>query len=298
MRGIAYILLKNGHKKDAEEILMKLAANSGPNSADTKQLLYVWGPRPEKYALKWLEARANQSSGKNKELWLKYMTNSSSTTQLASMIETNYKDMPPEAILRYWYELSDEADTTKITRLTEATLRNETSPERLLKFGRVALYSNAPKEAETLFKRAVEINPNYYSVYRELGRLTLFKARYTESKKYFKSYFKAGGSDYATYFYYGQLLSREKKDRKADKYYKKAQELIDQLPQSKKSIKTDLMEAQIMHHQGKRQEAIARYHKLVENRPSNKKLRIDVIYLLMDAGRYKDAERILSSLQT
>lgn len=298
LRNVAYILLKNGHKKDAEEILMKLAARSGPKSADTQQLLYIWGPRPQKYAIKWLEQQANNSSGKTRELWVKYMTDTGSTSLLESMIEANYADVPPEMIIRYWNEVSDDKDKSKLIKLAKLTIENEKSPARLVKVGRIALYANAPNEAEAIFKRAIEIDPNYASVYRELGRLTLFKARYTEAEKYFKAYFDAGGEDYATYFYYAQLMLRDKNDRKALKYYNKSKELLDVLPQSKKSIKTDLMEAQILYNQGKTEEAIARYKKLVKNRPSNKELRVDVLYLLMDAGRYKDAERILSGLQT
>lgn len=296
LRSISYVLLKNGYKKEAEGILMRLASKAGPNSQDIKQLVYIWGPRPGPEAVKWLEARAKAASGKERDQWLAYVSDMGSVDQLRDLVQKDFDAVPPQLLDEYLQRLGETKDKARIQQAFTKAMDQTTSPERLKKIGMIALNTNQADLAESIFKKILENHPQQVDILREMGKLTLFKARYTEAKKYFQDYFKAGGDDYQSNFYYGQILTRDKQFKDSLEYYNKAQAQIEVLPENKKSMETDLMEAQILYHRGMTKEAVERYKKLVQERPGNKSLRTDVIYLLMDAGRYEDAERILSGL--
>ena len=88
-RSLGYILVDIGKKEKAKEIFFSLAQNKSVRSPDVEQLMYLIGKKTNLQEQKWIENRAEKSSGMNMVNWCKYLNQTSNPESTIRIIEEN-----------------------------------------------------------------------------------------------------------------------------------------------------------------------------------------------------------------
>ena len=73
-RAAAFRLIELRDKPGAEQVLRAIVERDPADAAALAQLLHLWGPRPPRPALDWLEARARAAKGPDQAAWLRHLT--------------------------------------------------------------------------------------------------------------------------------------------------------------------------------------------------------------------------------
>ena len=298
-RSVADRMLEAGQKELAEQVLLEMARHAPPESSDVSQILFLWGPRPAPAALDWLEARARASSGAARAAWLNHLTNAGAPRR-AIAVMVGQEPPPRSAPLdAYLNALVAAHDGAALSAVLDRAAGLENDPQRLRRFGRLALELGQNAAARKAYGKLLSVAPSDPEALRRLGVLTYSAADYSAAKGYLARYLSLGDGDYESNYYYGELLLREKGRGAAQTYYERALRQIERaLPQIDRSPQTAfavrVTRAQLLYRMGRGEESLAAFETLLGQRPRDKNLRADYAAILLDQGRREAAQRILS----
>jgi tetratricopeptide (TPR) repeat protein len=90
---IAFRLLEVGEKASAETCFRALAANATIDDPATRQLLYIWGPRPRPHELDWLVMRAVTANQSSKAGWLRLLNERGGATRVIQIVMERYTEL-------------------------------------------------------------------------------------------------------------------------------------------------------------------------------------------------------------
>jgi Tfp pilus assembly protein PilF len=285
---IAVRLLESGYKPDAERILMDLAKGGDPDSREASQLLFLWGPRPEPYALDWLEQQVKaerRPAARGK--WIEYLLNAAAPQRVASLAASD--PLLLDAYIRALTSLSDGATLQKVLM---AELPRTTQPETLRQYARRALEISEAETARAYFTKLVLAIPEDREGLRWLGALNYAVGQWTDAEMYYSRFFALGTTDYESDFYFGEILLRKADFAGANTHFERTLQQIERAPI--KSFEMRAVRAVTLDRVGKTAEAISEYERLLAERPKDKNLRADYAGLLIRENRLKDADRVLS----
>lgn len=182
-------------------------------------------------------------------------------------------------------------DAAGLSAAIERELEKENSPERLRKFAGLALQLNQMRTAQRVYEKLLTIQGDDPEALRWLGALSFQQAKYSQAEDYLTRYLARGPGDYQSNYYYGEILLR-RKDASARGHFQRALSQIEKV--SPKPYAMRLVEAHLLERTGRVDEAISAFETLLKQHPQDKNLRAEYVTVLIDRGKYKDAQRVLA----
>jgi Tfp pilus assembly protein PilF len=285
---VAVRLLEEGHKPGAERILMDLSKGGDPNSPEVSQLLFLWGPRPQPYALDWLEDQAKSArQPAARARWVEYLLNAAAAQKVAALAAAD-----PLLVDAYVQALTALEDGANLTRVLMAELPRVNQPETLRQYAHRALELSESETARAYFTKLAAALPQDRESVRWLGALNYAVGQWKDAEMYYNRYFALNTTDYESDFYFGEILLRKADFAGANTHFERTLQQIERAPV--KSFEMRAVRAVTLDRVGKTAEALAEYERLLVERPKDKNLRADYAGLLIRESRLKDADRVLS----
>ncbi len=293
-RQLAFQLLESDSKTDALAVFRELAENAPAQSADVEQLLFLWGPRPEKAARLWLMGRVKASKGKERAEWMKHLIDkggSKEALQLASITPSDKVTDQQFAI--HLIALSELRDDNDFANATRDQLRSEKNSNRLLRYATLAEDRDRLDVAKTAYEKILQGQPDEVQALRKLGGIAFRENRFQEAQGYFKRLLNKNQQDWSANYYYAEADFLQGKSTTAILFYQQSLISIDKVPSP--TLTMELTRAHCLHRLGKYQEALLVYDRLFKKRPNDKEMRANIISSLIASGNYEKAQQLMIS---
>ena len=291
-RLLAYQLLENGKKSDAEKVFKELAAKSSAKSPDVEQLLYLWGPRPRRDARMWLLSRAKKSKGNERAEWMKHLIRAGGVQDVMRLDATN----PPASITDGFFsvyllaleKLEDDKDFTFAVR---RFLKSEKRPNRLFRYGMLAEDRDQLDIAQAAYTRMLENKPNDQRALKNLGRLSFHQGQWQEAQNYLSRLLKKNKTDWEANYYFAEAGFLQGNENDSLPYFKQALKGIRAKPN--KTLSMQMMQANCLHRVGQEKEALALFELLLKEHPNDNEIRNDIVSALLQTGNMARAQQLM-----
>lgn len=295
-RALGFRVLEAGQKSLAESIFEKLARSAPPQSPDVAQLMFLWGPRPPARGVTWLAARARSARDAELGAWLEHLNNTGSAKRTLELAGSDFARVTDHEksfdAFANGLSLSRDADTA--ARWIQFALQRETvrgDDRRVRRLAQLASEFGIQDLAVKAWRRLLVLVPDSREAQRRLGIQALFLGQYGEAEKLLSVLVANEDSDPETYFYFGELVTRKHGAGAARRHFERALSLFAKIRAP--GVSERIISAQILDRLGRFDEAAQAFEDLLRERPEDSNLRADYASLLIQRGRYGDAERIL-----
>jgi tetratricopeptide (TPR) repeat protein len=291
-RHLAFQLLESNSKADALKIFWELAENAPADSADVEQLRYIWGPRPEEEAKRWLMDRVKASKGKERAGWMKHLIETGGvkeTLRLAAMVPPG--EATDQQFAVQLLAVSELLDNKDFTVEALKALQSENNVKRLLRYGALAQNRDQLDVALTAYKKILQIQPDMEQALRKLGGIAFQQNRYQEAQYYLGRLLNKNKNDWFANYYYAEADVSQGKTTTAIPYYEQALVSIDKAPSL--TLRIELARAHCLHRLGKYQEALSIYDQLTKKHPNDREIRANIISSLIAVGELEKAQQLI-----
>lgn len=294
-REAAFRLLELGERSGAEAAFRALAEREGPRGENVNQLLYLWGPRPARAGLDWLEQRAKQSQGEEQTAWLRLLQERGGGSRALALLTAD-----PAAVfgdparLRVVIDLliadrQADAATDWLQRAGQTAGRDV---DRLLALLDIAEVEGLAKATGPLSRQLLEAAPDRREAQRLRAAAAFAIGRKTEASRLYAQYLGSGPGDWESHFHYGELLLGQQRRADAREHFTIALAIIER--QRRPSAAAERARAFLLGRLGRPEDAITAIDRLLATDPSNTDLRTDLASLALELGRADRAEQILA----
>ncbi|MBI3813018.1 MAG: tetratricopeptide repeat protein [Nitrospinae bacterium] len=295
-RSIAFRMLDADFKKSAENVFFELAHESPPDDQDVAGLLFLCGPTPDKSIIAWLEARARSSSGVERAKWVNHLLNVNAVPLAIDIMEADFQQTRQTPLLfdTYLNALVMSGRVNTLSRVIIKETDMEGNPGRLQNFAKLAFQENQLTAATRAYKKLLTLTPDNHEAIKRLGLISFFNGKPSEAESYLSRYISADKGDYEVYYYYGEVLLHKNDGKRAKRYYQLALEEVRKI--EAKDLSTKKIQALLLYRNGKINESLTLFRNLLNDAPYDKNLINDFVYVLLEIGDYKEAEKILSAI--
>ena len=227
-RDIAYALLNQGDRDDAESLLVTLANRAPAESPVVRQLLYVWGPRLSGAHAQWLTDRYMAASGVDKAHWANYVGDYVSGEALTGLVADHPESLnEPRIAQSYFTYLASGGELPEVGADIEALSADQQNPEILRSYGEIAMANGMRRPARQAFDQLFARNGADTDALRQAGVLAYNGADFTAARLYLDEYMESGMAENdpqagRALFLYGDLLRRDERAEEALPYYRAA----------------------------------------------------------------------------
>lgn len=288
-RGLAFALLEMGERKGAEATFRALAAGQGIDGPDVRQLLFLWGPRPDRLALDWLEARARSAPPAEQRAWFDTLAALGGARRVATALAPR----GGEAALSgsYIEALANTGKPAELAAAVRAALPGERDPERLRRWARLAEREKQTAVAGEAWRALLALRPDDPEGLRLIGMEAFAQARFADAERTLGRLLKAGNADYEVNYFMGEALVAQKRPRDAEPYQRRALAQIEAMPKRGDAVRQT--EANLLHRLGRVDESAALFEQMLTARPGDRQLRADYAAMLLENRRLKEARHVL-----
>jgi tetratricopeptide (TPR) repeat protein len=290
-RAAVFKLVELRDKAAAEEVLLALAAGAPADGPDVAQLLHLWGPRPSRAALQWVEARARAARGADQAGWLRHLVDLGAPGRAVAVVG---EAPAPGDTARFdaWIDaLRATRDREGVGRAIERAAAVLRDPARLEALARVALAESLPAAAERAFEAVVSIQPEAPEARRWLGLIALSRNDLVVAREHFERYVAAGGRDPEALLRQGELLERDGQNDAARRAFTRGLEESERA--ERRTVAARRAHAFLLAHVGRTADAQRDLERLIAEQPADAHLRADYAAWLLKEGRRADAGRVL-----
>ncbi|KAA0579125.1 tetratricopeptide repeat protein [Azospirillum sp. B21] len=290
----ASALLALGDKAGATQALQRLAADEGPQSDDFKQLAYLWGPRPPAAALDWLEARAKAAAGPAAQAaWYDRLAELGGGARVTAGLATQAgPPVQPALKAPYIEALASAGKGKELAVAVRAALREETAPDRLRRYARLAEQAGQRTAAGEAWTALLARMPEDADALRQLGMLAYDENRLADAERLLRRYTARGPDDYEAHYFLGEALTALKRPAAAAPFYRTA--LTQLRARSGRGDAAVQTEANLLNRLGKVDDAVVLFDSLRKRRPGDRQLKADYASMLIENGRLPEARRVLA----
>ncbi len=294
---LAFFLSEEGFSLEAEMIFLSLVKHS-ENPADYLEGLgYILSKSLSQESLDWLWQKARNGKSEQKAAWLKVLVEAGQHGQVVKFIEDKNMALTSDSVSDVYYAALERSDSVegrkKLAATLERDIEQETDVKRLKKLAKIARGTDSYNATEKAYLKIVKLAPDTGNdMKKELAIISFFRGQYSKSERYFNEYFARKDGDYRANFYYGEILHKNKRKRLARKHYHKALSQINSV--EKADIAARSIEPHILIRLGNKQQALEKFNKLFDSNRNDKYIRADFASFLIQLGRYKEAEDVLT----
>lgn len=303
-RAIVFRLIDLGDKEGAEAVLKELASEQAADGEDSRQLLFLWGPRPGKIALDWIAQRAVQGSASRRAGWLRVLNDANAYDRVLSIAAKQPPaEMAPPIWQAYLRALRGRGDRTLLQAALLARVFAADDAGTLRSLAALADREGAEQASRAAWGRILERDDEDAEALRVLARRSYFDGRLREAKSLYERYFErlesvpegpAGKDRHAAWYRYGEVLAGLAERASARQAYRKAETLLPAV--AERSLEDHRIAAYLHYRQGRTRAALAGFEDLLARDPDNRDLRADYANLLIDLGFLDRARAILGGL--
>ncbi|MBU2643088.1 tetratricopeptide repeat protein, partial [bacterium] len=293
-REVAFLLLEKGFYREAENLFLRLAAHSAPDSQAVEELLYLWGKRPRPNALAWLENRLQTAPLNDKASWLRILAGVGQETLVLRYIETHQEQATPDMIDMQLEILVSRREIARFKTVADREIKRENQAPRLKRIAAMGAQLGLEEILIQAYEKGYRLAPDDREILNEYGKMMFYQGQYTKAEELLGQFIKSGGLDYVSTYIYAELLWRRRYTDEARIYYQKAEELISFL--IKKNLSDQTLDAKIKVRLGKKKEALALYRDLRKQHPDDTALKAEYVELLIDMGYTEEAEKLLTDI--
>lgn len=297
-RGVAFQLLELGEKARAEAQFLKLAAGGPADSADVRQLLFLWGPLPQGQALDWLTQQARAAAPARREGWWKVLLDAGAAQQVEALLRAlptsqrsrSVDDLMLDAIgARPLGAERDQALDEEL--LTQAQRSNV--PERVEALANRARAADRGAVALRLWERLLALDPDHSMALRELGLAAFANEDRRRARDYLQRYNTRYTPDWETRYFLAETLTGLRLRKDAAPEYQQTLTLLAQQPRAQWTQAMRIAEAQSLSRIDDIEAALTAYAALHRDYPNDYDLRADYVALLLEHGYLDRARAIL-----
>ncbi|MDR6772651.1 tetratricopeptide repeat protein [Azospirillum sp. BE72] len=290
----ASALLALGDKAGAQQALQRLAAAQGPQSDDFRQLAYLWGPRPPPAALDWLEVRAKAAAGPAEQAaWYDRLAELGGGARVTAGLVTQAGPPTQPALKAPYIEaLASAGKGKELAVALRAALREETAPDRLRRYARLAEQTGQRTAAGEAWTALLAQKPEDADALRQLGMLAYDENRLADAERLLRRFTARGPDDYEAHYFLGEALTALKRPAAAAPFYRTA--LAQLRARGVRGDAAVLTEANLLNRLGKVDDAVALFESLRKRRPGDRQLKADYASMLIENGRLPEARRVLA----
>lgn len=294
-RGAAFGLLERGDKAAAVAGFRTLAAGGDPQSPDARQLLYLWGPKPDAAALDWLTEQARRTQGAARQGWLALLVELGGGDRVRAMAET--AGAARDAALDVTYAEALSIDPTSDPRTLLAAIDRvaalDDSVDALRRIARSAERSRHRAAADRAWAGVLSQAGDDTEALRQRGMIAYDEGRSTVAERFLGRHLAraADGGDFEANYFYAETLAQRGRTGEAPPYWRRALQRIAATPD--KSFYMRLVEANVLSRLGRVEESVARFEALRRERPADAGLTADYGAMLLQHGRIRRAGEVL-----
>lgn len=303
LKQLAFLLIEHTHEiETASTILEKISEKSAPNSSEVQSLLYVWGPRPPAYGIKWLVNRAKNAPMATKGQWLEILNSRGAHEITVQLVAP--KDLKNfEVVTAYLQALIELKQFARLNEVGLTLIEKTSKVSELEKIGALTETLDDKTLAKAVWHKVHEIAPNDPEAVMFLARLNYYDSDYSESycfyQKYF-AFFKEGmysaQIDPIDLYFFANILKRQYAEYEANQLFEKSIAKIDQM--TSPSVYLETLKANSLLSLHRKEEAVA-FMRLVYTRTHESlPAQIALGNLLIDAKNYPGAYDVLFNPQT
>ena len=294
-RLVAYRLLQHDYKKEAETLFMSLAQDAPADSPDVAQLLYIWGPRPPKEAIRWIADRISEADDTMQVVWLRTLLNAGLSKYVIALVERRLVPDSPVVQDVFAEALVAAGQRDKLTTHLNHSVKIATNTARLKRLATFAAREGLTESALIAHVKLLAQQPDNPEALRAVGIARYDSGQYTEAEKLLTRYLAVHQGDYRSHYYMGEILRRKKHPARAHYHYEEALRFLQQ--DKDHTIEKQLTHSFVLFRLDKVEDAVARMRILEKTYPENVDVRADFATLLMEAGRLDEAESVLATIK-
>lgn len=289
-RQMAFGLLKAGKKAEATAIFQKLAENKGPDSQEVKDLLYMWGGKLNTQQIAWLQTRAANANGYDKQKWGNLISQYGD-----DMAVMQYVSATPDALYnqplrkKYFRTLAATSKANYDDRMRNWVAQTTDVPA-LVDYAEIAAAHGYESAALNAYKRVESLDPRNAKALAALSAASLEKGSYSTAEQYVDRSLASGNAvnPAQTHFYKAELLKRQGNLAAAQAEYAQVVQLSANA--SNPSALSRLYTSQF--HIGQHAAAKQGFEALLARYPDDKGLLADYMAALIEHKYFDDATRI------
>lgn len=289
---VAFRLLEAGDKTNAEHLFRSLAASTGPDHPATRQLLFVWGPRPLPVQLDWLEFRASTASGKTKASWLRLLAERGGTSRVLQLRKSaEPPDDDEDVVAAYLDTAASTGDKTAVRMILMERAAQTRSLTELVRLARHASAIADIKLQRQLIEATIAAGSQDPELRHTLGLLAYRERDWGTAERWLNLYNLASTGSYETHRLVGEVKLLRRDLDGARRSFENALERLEQTHQS--SHPALVARASLLQRVGRTEDARAQYENLLAQRPRDDDIRADYASMMMSLGDSKSAQRLL-----
>ncbi len=288
---VAFRLLEAGDKTSAEQVFRFLASSAAPDHPATRQLLFVWGPRPQPGQLDWLESRARSASGTVKASWLRLLAERGGASRVLRLRQTEPLDDDEDVVGVYLDAAVSMGDKTLLRTTLMERAAQANSLTELTRLARHASVLADSKLQRQLIEAALAAGSQDLELQHTLGLLAYRERDWLSAERWLHSYHLARAGTHETHRLVGDMRLRRQDLEGARRSFENALELLD--PSKQRTYTALVARANLLQRLGRTDDARAQYESLLTQRPRDDDLRADYASMLMSQGDARSAQALL-----
>lgn len=291
-RAVADALLRAGDVEGAVDIYRGLAAAGGPGSADTRQLLHLWGPRPGPDALAWCAERAGRSPEGERTAWLRHLLDLGGSDQVAALLAAE-APADEDAELQFLHvlalERTDDAQALAVALPKAIAAAGDTAVLRRLAWTAVERQFDA--EARSAWERLLRLEPSDHQALLWLGGDALTERRWEEAERRARPGVAHHPESIAMHALMAEVLTETRRTDESAEHYEKVLALVAGLEAPSRT--DSLTAAGALARLGRNEEAEMVYERLSATDPGDPTVRAEYASFLLATGRHARVREIL-----
>jgi Tfp pilus assembly protein PilF len=205
---------------------------------------------------------------------------------------TAVESEPPGVLETFLQALVAEHDGAALASALQPMLGSETNPQRLRAYAGLALQVSQTATAQKAYEKLLGIQPQDREALRWLGIFAFEQGRYATAEHHLSRLLANTAGDYRSNFYFGEIFLRNKEKSRARFYWQRALQQVEE--SSPQPFSMRLVRAFLLHRLERPEDSFKQFEALLKQAPQDKNLRADYITVLIERGKYNDAQRILS----
>jgi Flp pilus assembly protein TadD len=290
-RWLAEEMLREGMKKEALRLFMKLAEGSSPNSTKVRELMFLWGPRLDAAALAWVDRQLANASVDEREGWLRLLLETGATGRVVAWFETPRQAVDGVSRSLYIQALAATGQPQKLTSELARAIGTERDAALLRRYAYLAADAGDMQLAERTWAALQAVAPKDETALRGRGLILFSQRSYAEAESNLSAYLRAHPSDYESNYAYAEVLTNLKRPDEARERYQYTLDLIAALRD--KPYGARLAETICLQRLGRKEQAISSFQKLLETYPTQRGLRADFASVLLENNATEMAKSVL-----
>lgn len=293
-RQLAFGLIERGARAQAEPVFRALATTAAPDSAEVRQLLFVWGQRPSPAALSWLEARARAATdGTEKAAWMRLLTERGGARNAIAAYRASGNGMPQgPAREAYLTALAVAGDRGGLAAAVRDELARQPSRERLETLAGLAGQTGSEALEDEVQRALVLAGGGDPAMRRRAGFAAWRQGDAALAERLLSDHARATGGDAESLFLLGEMRLRQRDPEGARRWHEAALRRIGNA--DARSADARKMHATLLRRLGAGDRALPIYEALLAERPEDRHLRADLVSLLIEMRDFGRAQTVLA----